>query len=126
MKKWKILLIDDEPDILYFVKLNLERNGEYEVTTVNSGVEGLKKFNELEFDLVITDYKMPGMDGKEVVRQIKNIKPDSAVVLFSIYHDDSATIADESIKKADGIISKPVDQDQLKQVIEKALANKKK
>lgn len=124
MKKKKILLIDDEKDLCMLMKENLEYTGEFEVTTAYSGEEGLKKAEEVNFDLVITDFKMPGIDGKAVLDTLKEIKPHSPVVLFSIYYDDNSTITNEIRNKADGLISKPIDHEQLYKTINDVLSKK--
>ena len=121
MSKSKILLIDDEPALCTIMKLNLERTGEYEVETASSGEEGLKMVEQKKYDLVITDFKMPGIDGGIVVEAIKAMKPDAPVVIFSIYHDDDMTISQNTRSKADAIISKPIDHDQLHKAIKDAL-----
>lgn len=67
----KVLVIDDEKTILGLVKQVLNRANFY-VETVDSGKIGLEKFDQGEFDLVITDVFMPEIDGTQVVRHIKN------------------------------------------------------
>jgi len=67
----KILVIDDEPDLVDFVKNWLESKG-YEVITAHDGPEGLKKAGEEKPSLVILDVKMPGMDGFEVLDQLRD------------------------------------------------------
>ena len=119
--KKKILIIDDEKDLCMLMKLNLESTDEFEVTTVNSGEEGIKKVKEEVFDLVITDYKMPGMDGVEVLKALKEMKPLSPVVLFSIYHDDDSRVTPVVREKADSLISKPIDHDELYNTIKRVL-----
>ncbi len=65
-----ILLIDDEHMILTMLKMGLEAYG-YQVAIAASGEEGIDKFNNDHFDIVITDMEMPGMDGRGVVRHIR-------------------------------------------------------
>ncbi|MFC1624033.1 response regulator [Candidatus Omnitrophota bacterium] len=124
MSKRKILLIDDERDLCKMVKVNLERTGEFEVTTANSGEEGLARVKEIKYDLVITDYNMPGMNGREVLDTIKKMKPRPPVILFSIYHDDTSAI-DDSIKgEADAVIAKPFEHKELHERIIEVLSRK--
>ena len=66
----KILLIDDEADILRVLSMSLRADG-YRVVTAASGEEGLELFKRESPDIVLTDIKMPGMDGIEVLKQIK-------------------------------------------------------
>ncbi|MBI3996086.1 MAG: response regulator [Candidatus Omnitrophica bacterium] len=121
MSKKRILIIDDEKDLCNITKLNLERTGEYDVTTAYSGREGLKKANAGAFDLVITDFKMPGMDGRQVLEALKAMRPHAPVVLFSVYHDDPETVTIDIQTKADGVIHKPIDHEQLCRVIHDVL-----
>ncbi len=122
MGKKRLLLIDDEINLCKLMKLNLERTGEFEVTVAHSGMEGIEKAKAERFDLVITDFRMPGLDGKVVLDAVKAMTPHTPVVLFSIYHDDAGTITPELERKADGLINKPIDHEQLHKVIKDALA----
>lgn len=122
MDKKKILLIDDEQHLCRIMKMNLERTGEFEVRTAHSGREGLELAKAVKFDLVITDFRMPGMDGRAVLSALKKMSPQMPVVLFSIYHDDADTITPEIESKADGIISKPIEHAQLYKTIQQALS----
>ena len=122
MEKKRILLVDDEQALCKLTKLNLERTGEFQVTTAYSGEEALGMAKGQDFDLVITDYRMPGMDGKELLEALKALRPNRPVVLFSIYHDDCKTITADLEAKADGLISKPIDHEKLVQTIQEALA----
>lgn len=126
MDKKKILLIDDETDLCMFVKLNLENTGEFEVTFAYSGEEGLQKVKETEFDLVITDYHLKGMDGKAVLKFLKETRRNLPVILFSIYYDDASTIAFSTKEKADATISKPFDHEDLYKTIKEVLAKSEK
>lgn len=120
--KVKILLIDDEKDLCRVTKLNLERSGRYEVTMAHSGREGLDKADQAAFDLVITDYNMPGLDGGTVLLRMKSKRPKIPVVLFSVYHDDPVTVTPAMARAADGMVGKPIDHEQLCHTIEQALA----
>jgi CheY-like chemotaxis protein len=122
--KLRILLIDDEVNLCRMIKLNLERTGAYEVATVFSGEEGVARAAAERFDLVITDFRMPGMDGGQVVQAIKAATPDLPVILSSVYHDDPKTISPSTDRQADGLISKPIDHVQLQQVIRDVLARR--
>ncbi len=123
MTKKRLLLIDDERDLCLVMKLNLERTGAYDVTVAYSGPEGLERARVEAFDLVITDFNMPGMDGGTVLRSLKAMRPQAPVVLCSVYHDDVTAITAEVQREADGLINKPIDHAQLLRTIERALAN---
>ena len=122
MARKTILLIDDERDLCMVMKLNLERTGRYAVETAYSGPEGLEKAKKTAFDLVITDFQMPGMDGAAVLQGLKAMRPRAPVVLCSVYHDDVTRITGALQQEADGLISKPIDQVQLQRIVQDALA----
>jgi DNA-binding response OmpR family regulator len=123
MDKKKILVIDDEKNLCILLKSNLENTGEYAVTTAYSGEEGLRKAKETDFDLVITDFKMPGLNGRDVLNALKDMRPNSPVVLCSVYHDDPSTVTALDIAKADGIITKPFEHKKLYNTIKEILSN---
>lgn len=122
MPKPKILLIDDEKNVAQMLKFRLELSWGYQVTVVNSGKEGMEKARTVDFDLVITDYMMPNMNGEEVLDALKKSKPNLPVFMFSVFYDDDSTITDRIRAKADAIISKPVDFDELHKSITRVLA----
>ncbi|MBU0547197.1 MAG: response regulator [Candidatus Omnitrophica bacterium] len=123
MPKKKILVIDDEKNLCFLLKSNLENIGEYVVDVAYSGEEGLTKAKETEYDLVITDFRMPGLNGRDVLNTLKDMRPNSPVVLCSVYHDDISTITALDIAKADGLITKPFDSKQLHNTIKEILAD---
>jgi DNA-binding response OmpR family regulator len=67
----KILVIDDEEEVLDMVSLVLKTTGYY-VVKARNGEEGIKKFDELSFDIVITDFNMPFYNGEEVARHVRS------------------------------------------------------
>jgi len=78
-----ILVIDDERPILDLIRLALTSAG-FEVEIASDGQEGIQKFEDGQFDLVITDMQMPGIDGRGVVKHIRNsAKPDTPTIGWS-------------------------------------------
>jgi DNA-binding NtrC family response regulator len=71
----RILVIDDEVDMLMLLRMIIEDNTDYDVETTNSPTEGIKMFREEDYDLVITDLKMPGLDGMDIFDEFKGLKP---------------------------------------------------
>jgi len=107
----KILLIDDEPDIVRVLGISLKADG-YDVMPALSGAEGLEVFTREKPAIVITDIKMPGMDGIEVLKKIKNLDPNTEVIIITGHGDIDNTI--EALKYgASDFISKPVRDDAL-------------
>ena len=78
----KILIVDDEPDILEFLEYNLKKEG-YHVITAPNGDEGIKKAEAESPDLIVLDIMMPKMDGVEVCRNLRS-KPefDKTIIAF--------------------------------------------
>ena len=84
MPKEHILIVDDEEDILELIDFNLAREG-YKVTGVLTGEDALKMVKSDNIDLMILDLMLPGMDGFEVTKQIKNNPdiPDVPIIILS-------------------------------------------
>ena len=108
MKPAKILLVDDEPDILEILEYNLKKEG-YEVATANNGEAGLKRAEEFRPDLVVLDIMMPVMDGVEVCRQLRaNEAFDNTVITFlTACEEDYSQIAALDTG-GDDYITKPI------------------
>ena len=114
----KILLIDDEPDIVRVLGISLKADG-YQVIPALSGAEGLEAFAKDKPEIVITDIKMPGMDGIEVLEKIKIIDPNTEVIIITGHGDIDNTI--EALKYgASDFISKPVRDDALSIALKRA------
>jgi CheY-like chemotaxis protein len=78
----QILLVDDNPDGLVVRKSLLEELG-YRVQLANNGEEGLKLYEASNFDVVVTDYRMPRMDGVELIGHIRKRNADARIILLS-------------------------------------------
>lgn len=112
MQNGNILIIDDEPKMCKILRFALEPVG-YQVTTAESAEEGVEKFDGAEFDLVLTDLKMPGKDGLYVLDTVKKKRPDTEVILMTAYA--TAQNAVDAMKKgAYDYIIKPFEMDELK------------
>ncbi|MFC1867034.1 response regulator [Thermodesulfobacteriota bacterium] len=102
----KILLIDDEKDIVRVLSISLRADG-YDVISAYSGEEGLELFEKESPDIVLTDIKMPGMDGIEVLGKIKEHEHDAEVIIITGHGDIDNAI--EALKYgASDFINKPV------------------
>jgi PAS domain S-box-containing protein len=114
----KILLIDDEPDIVRVLGISLRADG-YEVIPALSGAEGIEAFERHTPEIVITDIKMPGMDGIEVLEKIKDLDPNTEVIIITGHGDIDNTI--EALKYgASDFINKPVRDDALSIALKRA------
>lgn len=107
MTKEKILLVDDEEDILNLVKYNLEREG-YKVEAVTTGEMAVRNARELVPDLILLDLMLPGMDGLDVCRILKNDKNTAkiSVVMLTAKGEDSDIVTGLELG-ADDYITKP-------------------
>lgn len=123
MYKGRILIIDDEDIVRTSCKRMLEPEG-YETETAKSGQEGILLLSRRSFDLVLTDLKMPDMDGIEVLRNIKEIKPDTEVIILTGYGTVNTAVKAIKIGAFD-YIEKPFSPDELLALLSKALEKKK-
>jgi CheY-like chemotaxis protein len=82
--KKTVLIIDDEEDFCYFVKLNLEETGQYEVITATSGAEGIKKAIHHQPDIILLDIIMPVMTGTQVAEELLNNKSTKSIPIIFV------------------------------------------
>lgn len=117
--KKRILVVDDEPFVCDAVKMMLAFDG-HDVVTTNDAREALSVFEKDRFDLVITDYAMPGMKGDELAAAIKARSPSQPVVMITAY----AEMLQSSGKKmpaVDYLVSKPFLLEHLREAISTVL-----
>lgn len=115
----KILAVDDEPDMLKLLSMIIREKTPYEVATTNNPLEALELVKQGGFALVITDLKMPGLDGIEILEGVKKIDEDIPVIILTAY--GAIESANEAIHKgAFDFITKPFKKEQILYTIEKA------
>lgn len=122
MEKEKILVIDDETVVREGLRRILEGKG-YRVETCVNGHQGLERMQETEFDLVISDLKMPGMSGLEVLKTIKILQPEVPVIIITGFSTVDNAV-DAMKKGAFDYIAKPFTPDQITAKVEEALAQR--
>jgi excisionase family DNA binding protein len=103
-----ILVVDDEEIIRSLFKKTLERLG-HKVVAAETGLKGLELVKQQDFALVFLDLKMPGMDGAELFRQIKTIRPQLPVIIITGY-PDSDVMARALAQAPFGLMNKPFDE----------------
>jgi len=116
-----LLICDDERSICEMLDITLRREG-YKVETVNSGEVAKRKLDSAIYDVVITDIKMPNIDGIEVLRHAHKASPDSAVILITAVDDYEAAV--EAVKAggaSDYIRKSPAMVDEIKLAIRRSL-----
>jgi DNA-binding NtrC family response regulator len=127
----KILAIDKEEIILKSIKkaLKNEADIDFVVTTCSTALEGLKLIRSDTFDIVFIDLVLPGMNGTEVLRRIKNIYPAVSVIIMSGFasvginpdSDGKSSSSNKSISGAAGFLTKPFTTEELKTLIAKII-----
>lgn len=119
MSKPRILFIDDEEIVLRSCR-RIFAGADYEIDTALSGEEGLSKAINQDYDLVVTDLKMPGIGGMEVLTRLRKVRPDTTVIIFTGYA--SVDTAREALKNgAFDYIPKPFTPEEIREVIKNAL-----
>jgi len=114
-----ILIVDDEKNYLVVLEALLSPEG-YEVITVDNAIDALRLIRESDIDLVITDMRMPGTSGMELLEESKKIKPELPVIMMTAY--GTIEMAVEAMKKrAYDYITKPFRNEELKLTVQKAL-----
>jgi DNA-binding NtrC family response regulator len=104
---YRILVIDDEPAVLQLFGLILEGD-EYEVVMAEDGEDGLSKFKEQKNPLVITDKNLPGINGLEVMREVKQIEPDTEIMMITGFGSKESAIEALNLG-ATAFLEKPFD-----------------
>jgi nitrogen regulation protein NR(I) len=117
-----VLIVDDDRSIRYSLKRMLE--DKYSIITAQNGEEALSRLKENSPDLIIMDIKMPGLNGIEVLKQIKSIDPKSLVIIMTAYGTTETAI--EAMKYgAFDYILKPFPIPRMKGLVEKAISLRK-
>ncbi len=115
----RIMVIDDEKIVGDMAKLSLEQDG-YSVETFLNAEPALKRLQEEQFDVVVTDYKMKGIDGMEVLRTVKDRYPKTQVIMITAFANLDAAI--EALRRdVHDFFPKPVKIKELKASIKRAL-----
>jgi len=114
----KILIVDDEEIIVKLLSMSLRSDG-YETITASSGEQGLEVFKEQTPDIVITDIKMPGMGGLELLKSIKKIDSEKEVIIVTGHGDIDSTITALQYGASD-FINKPVRDEALAIALQRA------
>lgn len=113
-----ILLVDDEEDIRDVLSISLEDRG-YRIYTAENGQTALELYDRIKPTIVITDIKMPGLDGIELLRKLKQRNPDIEVIMITGHGD--LDLAIQSLKlEATDFVTKPINEDILEIALKRA------
>jgi two-component system response regulator HydG len=115
----RILLIDDEEDLRETLGVLLERE-QLEVTAVSSGAEAIAALRERRFDLVVTDMRMPGMDGADTITALQAIDPGVRVIVATAYGPEALAV--RRLRGASAVIKKPFQFQELVALVRHLLA----
>lgn len=119
MTKQKILVVDDEKSMCDFLEIMLSKEG-YEVISTTSGEKALELLDNNLYNMVLTDVKMPGANGFEVLRKTKEVSPDTVVIMITAYGSPEGAVT--AIKEgAYDYITKPFRVEEVKLIIKKSL-----
>jgi CheY-like chemotaxis protein len=110
-----VLVVDDDPAVGRLIQLLLEQDG-HAAQTVCNGEAALALVDQCPFDLLITDYRMPGVKGDEIAARIKNLHPSLRIIMATGFLEKSAVCATES-GNVDALILKPFSHALLRRVI---------
>jgi CheY-like chemotaxis protein len=106
----QILLVDDDPDILEIIRLDLEDDPAFAVDTCGTSAEALKKAQACRYDVIVTDWRMPVMNGTQLIRTLREDGCSSRIILYS-GHNISADLRNALDSGADHVIHRGGDPD---------------
>jgi two-component system response regulator AtoC len=115
----QVLIVDDEPNLRKILSAQLTRDG-YDVLTAEDGEQGLQLLREHHIDLVVTDLKMPKVDGMTLLKRALEEEPELPIVLITAHGTIDTAV--EALKTgAFDFVTKPFDKDEVRQIVAKAL-----
>lgn len=118
MEPLRVLIVDDEKELVTTLVERLDMRG-INAEGANNGAEGLERIKDQDFDVVLLDLKMPGMDGLEVIRRVHDEKPDLKIILLT-GHCDAENTEQGKAAGAYECLVKPVSIDTLLELLRKA------
>jgi DNA-binding NtrC family response regulator len=119
----RILIMEDEPTLAEGLKMVLSEQG-YRVSVADEGIRALGSLTGRDYDLMVMDLRLPDMDGMEVLRLIKETKPETEVIVMTGYASVASAVESMKLGALD-YLPKPFTEDEFKAAVEKALKVKK-
>ena len=120
----RILIVDDEEIVIRSCRRILSDSQLYAVDSTQDGADALRRVDESEYDLLVLDIMMPGMDGLEVLQQVKERHPDVDVIMVTGLSQIQTAVKAMKLGAFD-YLSKPFDPDELKHVVDRALERRR-
>ncbi len=116
----RLLLVDDEEPIIWLFEEGLANIPGCEITSVTTGEEALLLFDTASFDLLITDYKMPGMDGLALAKNVHELYPQTQIVMLTAY--GSLALSEQAGRAGiRRVLDKPVRLDEMRRLVAELL-----
>ena len=123
MERIKILIVEDDQEMVALLRDYLHREG-FRVETALRGEEAVERISEVAFDLVLADVKLEGMDGMGVLRAVKELRPETPVILITAFGSIESAV--EAVKEgAFHYLAKPFKLKELRLIVERALEDKR-
>lgn len=116
----KILIVDDEPDMLRLLSMILREKTAYQLVSTNNPLEALEIVKQGGIDLMVSDLKMPGLDGSALLDAVKAVKPELPVIIITAFATLEAAM-DTMNRGCFDFITKPFRKEQIILTIDKAL-----
>ena len=119
-KSFRVLIVDDEENISLTLRLGLRKIRACEIEVVNNGPDALQKLKQGSFDLLITDYMMPEMNGLTLISQIKKHEPNLPIIMMTAYHNQ---FIQEQLRAGamQHLLHKPVPLPKIRQLVREIL-----
>ncbi len=123
MSRKRILIVDDEPKVGFFLKESLESLGRgYDVSHVGTGEAALAEMARRPFELIVTDLRMPGLNGLDLLARVREVAPDTRTILITAYGSDEVESESKRLN-ASHYFSKPFQIDDFTTAVENVLAD---
>ncbi len=120
-RSWRILVVDDEKVVADLLRVALEKMPDFKVSIAHDGASALRLLDEQRFDLMVTDYRMPGIDGVNLADRARRLYPWIAIIMLTA-HDNYELRRLASGSAVETILSKPVSLAEIREAAADALA----
>ena len=121
---FRILIIEDDEEMRSLLEDVLDEEG-FKTESASNGSEGLRKLSKESFDLILTDIRMPGLTGLDILPVIKRLQPEASVIVITAFGNEE--IHRRSVEKgAAGYLEKPIHMDKLKTLVHEMVSSKGK
>lgn len=118
----RVLVVDDEVDILDSIQSLIESTSDHvEVTTAASGPAALKEMESTSFDLILTDYKMPEMNGLEFLAEARKVAPRTARIMLTAFPDLDLALSALNDERIEKFLVKPIEPEELLKTVQEVL-----